>query len=91
MQTTKTSQLITSRPVSNLRRASWACALALSGVVGVGAGVAGLLLSFLAAEDLVEPGSSVRLAVPMLIVLSLTSFMGFAHAMDRLQDTRDPN
>jgi len=88
MQVIDRNELIAISPVSQLRRPFWSCALALSGLVGIGSGIAGLLLSFLAAQDLVEPSSDVRLAVPILIVLSLTSFMGFAHAMDRLQVTK---
>lgn len=86
MQAIRINQPVAARPVSHLRSAFWACGLATSGLVGVGSGVAGLLLSFLAAESVVDPSSGVRLAVPILIVLSLTSFMGFAHAMDRLQE-----
>lgn len=86
MHAIKTNELVTSRPVLNIRKALWACALGVSGTVGIGSGVAGLLLSFLAAEGVVEASSGIRLAVPILIVLSLTSFMLFAHAMDRLQE-----
>lgn len=89
MQAVQTNELVTAKPVPHLRKAFWSCALAVSGVVGVAGAVSGLLLSLLAAERIVEPNSSVRLAVPILIVLSLTSFMAFAHAMDRLQDMKD--
>jgi len=91
MQAVRTNELVTARPVPNLRRAFWSCALAVFGVVGVAGAIAGLLLSLLAAVRIVEPGSGVRLAVPILIVLSLTSFMAFAHAMDRLQEMKDPD
>lgn len=91
MQAIQSDQLVGTRPVSHLRSAFWACALAVCGIVGLAGGIAGLLLSFLAAEGVVEPNSGVRLAVPILIVLSLTSFMGFAHAMDRLQEMTVPN
>lgn len=89
MQATRTNELETARPVSHLRKAFWSCALAVSGLVGAAGGIAGLLLSFLAAEGVVEPDGGVRLAVPILIVMSLTSLMWFAHSMDRLQTIVD--
>lgn len=89
MHAIKRNEFVTARPGLNLCKAFWACALAMSGIVGIGGGIAGLLLSFLAAEGAVEPSSGVRLAVPALIVLSLTSLMGFAHAMDRLHEMND--
>lgn len=82
-------EMVDAKPTHRLSKAFWACSLAISGVLGILGGVAGLLLSFLAAEGIVDPSSSVRFAVPVLIVLGLTSFMGFAHSMDRLQDMAD--
>ncbi len=89
MQAIETNKVIEAPAASNLKKAFWACALGGSAIVGVGGGIAGLLLSFLTAEGVIEPNSGVRLAVPVLIVLSLTAFMGFAHAMDRLQELKD--
>lgn len=66
----------------------WAWMLATSGLFGIGSGIAGLVLSFLAAEGVVEANSGVRLAVPILIVSSLSLLMVAAHAMDRLQSLR---
>lgn len=76
---------------SDRRRTAWLAGLALSGLSGVGCGIAGLLLSFLAAKGAVEPSSGVRFAVPVLIVLALTSFMCCAHCMDRLGQLRIEN
>ena len=89
MQAITTKELVTARSALNLRKAYWACSLAICGAAGIGCGVAGLLLSFLAAEGVLDPSSRVRLAVPILIVISLTSFMCFAHAMDRLQEAKE--
>lgn len=89
MQAIKSKELVAAAPDTYPRKTLWAFALGMAGLVGIGTGIAGLLLSFLAAEGVVEPGSGVRLAVPILIVMSLTSFMGFAHAMDRLQGIND--
>ena len=66
----------------------WAWMLAVSSLAGIGSGIAGLILSFLAAESIVRPNSGVRLAVPILIVSCLSLLMVAAHAMDRMQDLR---
>jgi hypothetical protein len=66
----------------------WAWTLTASGVCGIACGIAGLLLSLLAAEGIVHAGSAVRLAVPILIVACLSLLMAAAHAMDRLQNLR---
>lgn len=65
-------------------RKLWLAAMAISGVFGIASGVVGLVLSFLAAEGVVDASRSVRLAVPALIVASLALMMLSAHAMDRL-------
>lgn len=91
MQAIRTDEIVVTRPVSHLRKAFWACALAVSGIVGVSGGIVGLLLSLLASEGVIERNSGVRLAVPSLIVASLTAFMVFAHSMDRLQEMKSGN
>lgn len=72
------------RKDQNRLRATWLAAITIFGLGGVGAGSAGLLISFLVAEGVIPADSSVRWIVPMLIVASLTLLMGTAHALDRL-------
>jgi uncharacterized membrane protein YhaH (DUF805 family) len=70
------------------RKVFWVWVLAGSGLIGIASGIGGLILSFLAAESVVHPGSNVRLAVPILIVSCLSLFILAAHAMDRLHNLR---
>ena len=67
------------------KRTGWAVLIAFSVGTGAVSGLAGLALSFLAAEAIVDPSSYVKFLVPVLIVLSLSLLMLAAHAMDRLQ------
>lgn len=76
------------RSERNKGRTIWLAVLAISGLGGIGVGIAGLLLSFLTAEGVIPASSSVRLIVPILIVGSLTLFMCSAHALDHLYQTR---
>ena len=76
------------RAKSDRRRVLWLAASALSGISGIACGIAGLVLSFLAAEEIVPASSGVRLAVPILIVLSLSLLMWCAHSLDRLYQIR---
>lgn len=76
------------RAKSDRRKVLWLAASALSGAIGIACGIAGLVLSFLAAEEIVAASSGVRLAVPILIVLSLSLLMWCAHCMDRLHQIR---
>lgn len=70
-------------------RRLWLAALAVSGPVGIGCGIVGLLSSFLAAEGVIPASSAVRLVVPILIVSSLTLLMLTAHALDRLHSLKN--
>jgi hypothetical protein len=73
---------------SDRRRTAWLTALALSGLAGIGCGIAGLVLSSFAAQGFVGASSAVRLAVPILVVLSLSLLMCSAHCLDRLHQIR---